>query len=133
MPLMKSKLVNSPASKVRGANQEPKGLGFGVVGLGLWIGAQGSKGQEYEEKGNGVSNLDNSLGTLHRPGPVVPAWKLLHGEDHLVHFPMQPSLDVQLGEEVHHVWVGTEENVQARLDPVPILVFPRRHLSWLKG
>ena len=55
--------------------------------------------------------------------------KLLHGEDHLVHLPLQSILDVQLGEEVHHVRVRPEENVQTSLDPIPILILPRAHLT----
>mmetsp|Transcript_60932 Transcript_60932/g.157092 ORF Transcript_60932/g.157092 Transcript_60932/m.157092 type:complete len:521 (+) Transcript_60932:400-1962(+) len=55
--------------------------------------------------------------------------ELLHGEDHLVALPLQTVLDVELGEEVHHVRVGTEEDVEAGLNPVAILVLPGGDLA----
>ena len=57
------------------------------------------------------------------------AGELLHGEDHLVHLPLEAVLDVELREEVHHVRVRAEEDVQAGLDPVAVLVLPRGHLT----
>mmetsp|Transcript_21608 Transcript_21608/g.63425 ORF Transcript_21608/g.63425 Transcript_21608/m.63425 type:complete len:451 (-) Transcript_21608:32-1384(-) len=55
--------------------------------------------------------------------------ELLHREYHLVDLPLQPVVYVQFGEQIHHVRVRPEEDVQAGLDPIPVLVLPRRHLS----
>mmetsp|Transcript_15341 Transcript_15341/g.46134 ORF Transcript_15341/g.46134 Transcript_15341/m.46134 type:complete len:268 (-) Transcript_15341:321-1124(-) len=57
------------------------------------------------------------------------ARELLHREDHLVDLPLQAVVDVELAEEVHHVRVGPEEDVQPRLDPVAVLVLPGRDLA----
>mmetsp|Transcript_3894 Transcript_3894/g.11286 ORF Transcript_3894/g.11286 Transcript_3894/m.11286 type:complete len:214 (+) Transcript_3894:1406-2047(+) len=47
-----------------------------------------------------------------------------HGEDHRVLLPLQPVLDAQLPEHVHHIGIGPEEYVQSGLDPVPVLILP---------
>ena len=57
------------------------------------------------------------------------AGQLLHGEDHLVHLPLEAIVQVELVEEVHDVGVRAEEDVQARLDPVPVLVLPGADLA----
>ena len=49
----------------------------------------------------------------------------LHSEDHLVHLPLQSIVNPELVEQVHHVRVRAEKDVQARLDPVTVLVLPR--------
>lgn len=46
-----------------------------------------------------------------------------HGEDHAMGLPLQAVLDAQLLEEPVQVRVRAEEDVEARLDPVPVLVF----------
>merc|ERR1719454_1721273 len=38
-------------------------------------------------------------------------------------------MDPELGEEVHHVWVRAEEDVQPCLDPVAVLVLPGTDLA----
>ena len=43
--------------------------------------------------------------------------------------PLQPVLDVEFLEQVHHVGVRAEEDVKAGLDPIPVLVLPRRYLA----
>mmetsp|Transcript_46288 Transcript_46288/g.90372 ORF Transcript_46288/g.90372 Transcript_46288/m.90372 type:complete len:599 (+) Transcript_46288:263-2059(+) len=58
-----------------------------------------------------------------------PPRQLLHRERHAVLLPLQPLLDLQLLEQVHHVGVRAEEDVQARLDPVAVVVLPRGHLA----
>ena len=50
-------------------------------------------------------------------------------EDHRVAFPLQPLLDVQLLEELQHVRVGPEKDVQAGLIPITVFVLPGRHLA----
>ena len=46
----------------------------------------------------------------------------------LPHLPLQPVVYPQLVEQVHHVRVRPEEDVQPRLDPVSVFVLPRRNL-----
>ena len=43
--------------------------------------------------------------------------------------PLQPVFDVQLFEQLQHVRVGPEEDVQAGFIPVAVLVFPGCHLA----
>lgn len=43
--------------------------------------------------------------------------------------PLQALFDLELLEEAHHVRVSSEKDVQPRLDPVPILVLPRRDFT----
>ena len=74
---------------------------------------------EAEVEGGGDAGNEVEGGEL--PG------QLLHGEDHLVDLPLQAVVDAQLGEHVHHVWVGAEEDVEPSLDPVAVRILPRRH------
>mmetsp|Transcript_55422 Transcript_55422/g.80978 ORF Transcript_55422/g.80978 Transcript_55422/m.80978 type:complete len:524 (-) Transcript_55422:216-1787(-) len=53
--------------------------------------------------------------------------KLLHGKNHLVNLPLKAVMDAQFREEVHHVGIGTEEDMEASLNPVSIFVFPGRN------
>ena len=53
----------------------------------------------------------------------------LHGENHLVNLPLEAVVDAELGEEVHHVGVCAEEDVEAGFYPVAVLVLPGRHLT----
>mmetsp|Transcript_9779 Transcript_9779/g.20454 ORF Transcript_9779/g.20454 Transcript_9779/m.20454 type:complete len:415 (+) Transcript_9779:1901-3145(+) len=55
--------------------------------------------------------------------------KLLHGKDHLVNLPLETIVDVEFIEKIHHVGVGTEENVKTGFDPITVLVLPRRDFS----
>ena len=60
---------------------------------------------------------------------AVGAGVVLLVEDHRVAFPLQPVFDVQLGEQAAHVAIGAEEDVQAGLIPVAVVVLPGRHLA----
>mmetsp|Transcript_6540 Transcript_6540/g.24293 ORF Transcript_6540/g.24293 Transcript_6540/m.24293 type:complete len:470 (-) Transcript_6540:416-1825(-) len=77
-----------------------------------------------------------------RPHPVPGRWQprrevearklargVGHREDHGVLLPLQAVLDVELREQVHHVRVRPEEDVQPCLDPVTVLVLPSGHLA----
>ena len=60
---------------------------------------------------------------------AVGARRLLLVEDHRVALPLQPVFDVQLLEQLAHVAVGAEENMQTGLIPVAVLVLPGGHLA----
>ena len=60
---------------------------------------------------------------------AVGARDLLLVEDHRVALPLQPLLDIQLLEELEHVRVSPEKDVQAGLIPITVLVLPGRHLA----
>mmetsp|Transcript_19464 Transcript_19464/g.42292 ORF Transcript_19464/g.42292 Transcript_19464/m.42292 type:complete len:655 (-) Transcript_19464:324-2288(-) len=55
--------------------------------------------------------------------------QFLHGEDHLVDLPLQTIVDVEFVEQIHHVGVGSKENVQTSFDPIAVRVLPRRDFS----
>mmetsp|Transcript_11931 Transcript_11931/g.38087 ORF Transcript_11931/g.38087 Transcript_11931/m.38087 type:complete len:317 (-) Transcript_11931:64-1014(-) len=57
------------------------------------------------------------------------AGQLRHGKRHAVRLPLQPVLDAELLEEVHHIWVRAKKDVQTRLDHVAVGVLPRGHLA----
>mmetsp|Transcript_12107 Transcript_12107/g.35977 ORF Transcript_12107/g.35977 Transcript_12107/m.35977 type:complete len:531 (+) Transcript_12107:270-1862(+) len=78
---------------------------------------------------NGQGEVQGSRDALEEIERGELAGQLLHSEDHLVALPLQAVLNVELREEVHHVGVGAEEDVEARLDPVTILVLPRGDLA----
>jgi hypothetical protein len=50
-------------------------------------------------------------------------------EDHRVAFPLQPVLDVQLFEQLQHVWVSPKKDVQPGFVPVAIFILPRQQPS----
>ena len=60
---------------------------------------------------------------------AVGAGGLLLVEDHRVTLPLQPVLDVQLLEQLAHVAIRPEKDVQAGLVPVAVLVLPGSHLA----
>mmetsp|Transcript_17306 Transcript_17306/g.41021 ORF Transcript_17306/g.41021 Transcript_17306/m.41021 type:complete len:329 (-) Transcript_17306:76-1062(-) len=55
--------------------------------------------------------------------------KLLHGKDHLVDLPLETIMDTELSKNIHHVRVGTEEDMKSSLDPVSVLILPGRDLA----
>ena len=98
-------------------------------------GDQRRRGLELLAEGQHLLVEQNREAEVERRGDALDeverrelAGELLHGEDHLVHLPLQTVLDVELGEQVHHVRVRAEEDVKSGLDPVPVLVLPRGHL-----
>ena len=66
---------------------------------------------------------------LRKVKTAVSAGRLLLIEDHRVALPLQPIFDVQLLEELAHVAVSTEKDVQPGLVPVAVLVLPGGHLA----
>ena len=73
--------------------------------------------------------------TIHRGWQIreikaaVSAWFLLLIEDHRVALPLQPVFDVQLFEDLKHVRVGPEKDMEPGLVPVTVLVFPGCNLA----
>ena len=53
----------------------------------------------------------------------------MHGKYHLMNLPLQSVLNIKLFKEIHHVWVGTKENVKTGLNPISICVLPDKQIE----
>ena len=121
---------------------DPQPLGPGVFVALLDIpltpehgGDQSQAEADLLRPGEHVVVAQNRGHTIHRCRQIgeikaaVGAWFVLLVEDHRMALPLQPVFDVQLFEQLQHVRVGPEEDVQAGFVPVAVLVFPGRHLA----
>mmetsp|Transcript_48507 Transcript_48507/g.90907 ORF Transcript_48507/g.90907 Transcript_48507/m.90907 type:complete len:361 (+) Transcript_48507:550-1632(+) len=75
-------------------------------------------------KQDGQAEVEGSWNALQEIKGGELSRQLLHGKDHLMALPLQAVLDVQLFEEVHHVGVSAEEDVETCLDPISVFVLP---------
>mmetsp|Transcript_14786 Transcript_14786/g.34204 ORF Transcript_14786/g.34204 Transcript_14786/m.34204 type:complete len:308 (-) Transcript_14786:412-1335(-) len=88
-----------------------------------------SQGQHFLVKQNGQTEVEGSWDSWDEVKGCEFTGQFLHGEDHLVNLPLQTIMNVEFVEQIHHVGVGSKENVQTSFDPITVLVLPRRHFS----
>mmetsp|Transcript_2821 Transcript_2821/g.3791 ORF Transcript_2821/g.3791 Transcript_2821/m.3791 type:complete len:294 (-) Transcript_2821:53-934(-) len=79
--------------------------------------------QDGQPKVKGCGNTRNEI----KGGEFTG--QFLHGKNHFVDLPLQTIMNIQFIKEIHHVGIGTKKNVQARFNPISILILPSRYLS----